>query len=539
MHFDLLIVGGGPAGLAAAIRAKQQALAAGLEISVCLIDKGAEIGAHILSGAVIDPYALDELLPDWQARNAPLKTRVQDDQFLFLGKQHSYAVPHWLRPACLDNRGLFIGSLGELCRWLGREAEALGVEIYPGFAAAEPLFDQQGRVTGILTGEMGRQRDGREGPGYQPGMALQAQYTLFAEGARGHLGKRLEDAFGLRANADPQTFSLGIKELWQVPAAQHQPGLVIHTGGWPLTKEVGGGFIYHYGENLLAIGLIVSLAWRNPWFSPFEEFQRLKTHPALRGYLQGGSRLAYGARTLTGGGLQSLPELVFPGGALIGDEAGFLDPARLKGVHGAMLSGMLAAEAAVKALQEGRSLDVLESYPEAWRRSRLHQELHRARNFKPSLHRGPQLGPLLAGIDQKLLRGRAPWFLHNHADHSQLETAADSPRIDYPKPDGVLSFDLSSSLYLSNTQHTEDQPCHLHMKAENVSVDLNLPTYAAPEQRYCPAGVYEILQKPDGLHLHINAANCLHCKACDIKDPTQNIVWQPPQGGEGPIYPQM
>ncbi|GAB2891716.1 electron transfer flavoprotein-ubiquinone oxidoreductase [Uliginosibacterium flavum] len=539
MSFDLLIVGGGPAGLAAAIRAKQQAAAAGREVSVCLIDKGAQIGAHILSGAVIDPCALDALLPDWKTRGAPLTTQVTDDRFLFLSENKARSVPHWLRPACLDNRGLYMGSLGELCAWLAREAEALGVEIYAGFAAADLLFDTQGGVAGVVTGEMGRLRDGHPGPNFQPGMHLLAQYTLFAEGARGHLGKRLEAAFELRAKADAQSFSLGLKELWQVPAAQHQPGLCLHTGGWPLTDAVGGGFLYHYGDNLVAVGLVISLAYKNPWLSPFEEFQRLKTHPALRSHLAGGTRLAYGARVLADGGLQALPELVFPGGALIGDDAGFLDPARLKGIHGAMLSGMLAAEAAVKALAEPRGTGVLKAYHEEWRQSRLYKQLSRARNFKPSLSQGPKLGALLAGIDQKLLRGRAPWTLHKPTDHNQLDPADEHAPIAYPKPDGQLSFDLPSSLYLSNTQHSEDQPCHLHLKAANLSVDFNLPTYAAPEQRYCPAGVYEIIEEAGTPRLHINAANCLHCKACDIKDPTQNIEWTPPQGGEGPVYGRM
>jgi electron-transferring-flavoprotein dehydrogenase len=540
MHFELLIVGGGPAGLSAAIRAAQCARAANRPVSICLIDKGTEIGAHIISGAVIDTRALDDLLPDWQALGAPLTTRVSKDEFLWLTPSRAVNVPPWLRPACLNNQGLYIGSLGQLCRWLAQQAEALGVEIYPGFSAAEILLDSQGQVTGVVTGEMGRLRNGSQGPAYTQGMQLQARYTLFAEGARGHLGKQLESMFQLRAKRNPQTFSLGLKELWRVPAASHRPGLAIHTGGWPLREATGGGFLYHYGTDLVAVGLIMSLGYRNPWLSPYEEFQRLKTHPAISAHLSDATRLAYGARVLTNGGEQSLPKLVFPGGALIGDDAGFLDPARLKGVHGAMSSGMLAAEAAIEAILQDRSHDILSAYSERWQQSTFATELHRGRNFKPALGASYWLGPLLAGIDQVVLRGRAPWTFRQHADHAQLEPADDHRPVNYPPHDERLSFDRTSSVYLSNTRHDEDQPCHLRLKAPQLSVDLNLPTYAAPEQRYCPAGVYEILSDTEeGPRLQINATNCLHCKACDIKDPTENIDWTPPQGGEGPLYSQM
>jgi electron-transferring-flavoprotein dehydrogenase len=539
MHFDLLIVGGGPSGLAAAIHAKQLASASGRQISVCLIDKGSEIGAHILSGAIIDTRSLDLLIPDWQTRQAPLTTRVTHDEFLFLSSKSSLRMPHWLRPACLDNRGLYLGSLGALCRWLAEYAEALGVEIYPGFVAKELLFATDGSLKGVITGEMGRLRDGGEGPAFTPGMALTAAYTLFGEGARGHLGKQLEGVFSLRTGVDPQTFSLGIKELWQVPSSQHVPGLAIHTTGWPLGSEVGGGFLYHYGPNLVAVGLVSSLAYRNPWFSPFEEFQRLKTHPALCPHLAGGTRLAYGARVLANGGPQSIPRLVFPGGALIGDTAGFLDPARLKGIHGAIFSGMLAAHSVIEATHAGRSQDILADYPENWQQSMFSKELHAGRNFKPSVDLGTIIGPLLAGIDQKLLRGHAPWTLHHKADHRRLEPSNQHQTIAYPKPDGKVSFDRASSVFLSNTRHAEDQPCHLRVLSPDLYMEVNLPTYASPEQRYCPAGVYEILGTPEQPRLHINAANCLHCKACDIKEPTQNIEWAPPQGGEGPLYTQM
>ncbi|MDQ8022393.1 MAG: electron transfer flavoprotein-ubiquinone oxidoreductase [Moraxellaceae bacterium] len=543
MEFDLLIVGGGPAGLAAAIRAKQLAARDGREISVCLIEKGSEIGAHILSGAVFDPRALDELLPDWKNLGAPVDTPVSEDRFYFLGQDGGQRVPTALLPDVFHNEGNYIISLGQFCRWLGEQAEALGVEIYPGFAGAEVLYeegDQGGRVTGVATGDMGRLHDGSEGPQFQPGMALLAKYTLFAEGCRGSLGKQLESRFNLRSGSDPQTYGLGVKELWEVPEGVHKPGLVMHTAGWPLPADTyGGSFIYHFGKNLVAIGYVMGLDYQNPYLSPFEEFQRFKQHPLVRPMLAAGKRIAYGARALTAGGLQSLPKLVFPGGALIGDNAGFLNAARIKGTHTAMKSGMLAAEAIHDALIAGRSGDALDAYPEGFRQSWMHEELYRARNFKPYMKRGLWLGSLLFGIDQKLLGGKAPWTLPNQADHTRLRPAAEFAPIDYPKPDGVVSFDRLSSVFLSNTNHAEDEPCHLVLRDPSKAITLNLAVYDSPEQRYCPAGVYEIVREDDQPRLQINAQNCVHCKTCDIKDPAQNIDWLVPQGGEGPIYGQM
>jgi electron-transferring-flavoprotein dehydrogenase len=538
MEFDVVIVGGGPAGLSAAIRLKQ----INPEISVCLIEKGAEIGAHILSGAVMDPRALTELIPDWQAQNAPLDTPVSRDRFTFLTHSGSFDVPNFMLPQCFQNHGNYIISLGQVCRWLGTQAEALGVDVFPGFAGAEILYTEQGAVRGVATGDMGVGRDGEHGAAYQPGMELIGKYTLFAEGCRGHLGKQLEAKFNLRAHADPQTYALGIKELWEVPASQHETGLVMHTAGWPLkTDTYGGGFIYHFGDNLVSLGLVVGLGYSNPFLSPFEEMQRMKTHPQLAGLLSGGKRLAYGARALAAGGLQSMPRLDFPGGALIGDDAGMLVASRIKGSHAAIKSGMLAAEAAAAALAAGRAQDELTAYPEAFRASWLYEELHTARNFKPWMAKGLITGSLMFGIDQVLLRGKAPWTLHNTADHKKLKPAAECAPIDYPKPDGMLTFDRLSSVFLSNTNHEEDQPCHLQLKNADVPININLALYDAPEQRYCPAGVYEIVRDADATHprLQINAQNCVHCKTCDIKDPTQNINWVVPQGGEGPIYTQM
>ncbi len=539
MEFDVVVVGGGPAGLAAAIRLKQL----NGELSVCLIEKSAEIGAHILSGAVMDPRAITELFPDWQERNAPLDTLVSEDRFLLLTAKGSRQLPNALLPTCFHNDGNYVISLGEVCRWLGEQAEALGVEIYPGFAAAE-FIEEEERIVGVVTGDMGVGKDGQPGPGFQPGMELRGKYTLFAEGCRGHLGKRLEQRFNLRAGAEPQVYGLGIKELWQVPAAQHVNGLVMHTAGWPLASDTyGGGFCYHYGNatqpHLIAIGLVVGLGYSNPYLSPFEEMQRLKTHPAIRPLLAGGTRLAYGARALTSGGLQALPKLIFPGGALIGDDAGFLVASRIKGSHAAIKSGMLAAEAAVAALATGRAGDELTAYPEMFRQSWLFDELHQARNFKPLMSKGLWLGSLLFGIDQQVFRGKAPWTLGLTADHGKLKPATQCTPIDYPKPDGTLTFDRLSSVFLSNTNHEEDQPCHLRLKDPAVAISLNLALYDAPEQRYCPAGVYEIVTENDAPRLQINAQNCVHCKTCDIKDPSQNIDWVSPQGGEGPIYQGM
>ena len=541
MDYDVVIIGAGPAGLSSAIRLKQLAEQQGRELSVCVLEKGSEPGAHILSGAVMDPTAMHELFPDWQTRGAPLNTPVAEDRFLFLTENSAYATPNWLLPACFKNHGNYIVSLGNVVRWLAQQAEALGVEIFPGFAAAELLFDEQGAVTGVATGNMGVGKDGAPTADFQLGMALNAKYTLFAEGARGHLGKQLIAKYQLDAGRDPQTYGIGLKELWEIDPAKHQPGLVIHTAGWPLDAETyGGSFLYHLENNQVAVGYVVGLGYENPYLSPFEEFQRYKTHPSIRGFFEGGKRLSYGARAITAGGLQSLPKLTFPGGALIGCDAGFLNASRIKGSHAAMKSGMLAAEAAFDAIGAGRAQDELTAYTTSFEKSWLHEELHVARNFKPAMGKGLYLGTLLVGIDQVLFRGKAPWTLHHdHADHLGLRPAAECTPIAYPKPDNVLTFDRLSSVFISNTNHNEHQPAHLTLTDADVPVAVNLSTYAGPEQRYCPAGVYEYVEAQGQPRLQINAQNCVHCKTCDIKDPTQNIVWVTPEGGGGPNYPNM
>ncbi len=542
MEFDVLIVGGGPAGLGAAIRLKQLAAERGTELAVCVIEKGSEIGAHTLSGAVMDPRALNELIPDWKAQGAPLETEVTHDEVLFLTESKSYATPQWAIPAGLKNHGNYIVSLGNVVKWLGAQAEALGVEIYPGFAAAEILYDEAGAVRGVATGNMGVGRDGEPTENFQPGMELLAKYTLFAEGSRGHLGRQLIARFALDKDCDPQSYGIGIKELWEVQPSKHRKGLVVHTAGWPLDADTyGGSFLYHFGDNKVAVGFVVGLAYQNPWLSPYEEFQRYKTHPAIRDTFEGGKRLSYGARAITAGGIMSLPKTVFPGGALIGCEAGFLNASRIKGSHAAIKTGMLAAEAAFEAISAGRSADELSAYPQAFRQSWLFDELWQARNFKQWMSKGLYTGTVMVGIEQVLLGGKFPWTLHHkHADHECLKPASAFQPIVYPKPDGKLTFDRLSSVFISNTNHEENQPIHLTLKDPGVPVGVNLATYAGPEQRYCPAGVYEYVKNDDGSdRLQINAQNCVHCKTCDIKDPTQNIVWVVPEGGGGPNYPGM
>ncbi len=536
MDYDVTIVGAGPSGLAAAIRLKQLALAAGREVSVCVVEKGSEVGAHILSGAVIEPRSLAELFPDWKERGAPLNTPAIDDQFLFLTKTKSFRMP---TPPGMHNHGNYIVSLGNVVRWLGQQAEELGVEIYPGFAAAEVLYDEAGSVVGVATGDMGIGRDGEPTDAYTPGVELRARFTLFAEGCRGSLTKTLFERFALRDGVDPQTFGLGIKELWEVDPAQHHPGRIIHTIGWPLdTQTYGGSFLYHLENNQVAVGFVVGLDYTNPYLSPFEEFQRFKTHSAIRPIFEGARRISYGARALNEGGWQSIPTLTFPGGALIGCTAGFLNVPKIKGTHTAMKSGILAADSVFEALADETTVEP-KGYAEALSKSWVADELKAVRNIRPGFRWGLWVGLVHAAIDTYLLRGKAPWTLRNHADNKGLQTKQATKPIDYPKPDGKISFDRLSSVFLSNTNHEEDQPSHLKLKDPSVAIGTNWQLYASPEQRYCPAGVYEILDQETNPRLQINAQNCVHCKTCDIKDPTQNIDWTVPQGGGGPNYPNM
>ncbi|WP_444939105.1 electron transfer flavoprotein-ubiquinone oxidoreductase [Microbulbifer sp. JMSA002] len=540
MEYDVVIVGAGPAGLAAACRIRQL----NEDVSVCVVEKGSEVGAHILSGAVFEPTALNELFPDWKERGAPLNTEVKgDDIYVLRSDENSIKVPNMFVPSTMHNEGNYIISLGNLCRWLAEQAENLGVEIFPGFAAAEVLYNEDGSVKGIATGDMGIGLNGEQKDSYMPGMELHAKYTLFAEGCRGHLGKQLIERFKLDADADPQHYGIGVKEIWKVPADKHQQGLVVHTAGWPLEQSGthGGGFLYHLEDNQVVVGLITDLAYSNPHVSPFDEFQRYKHHPVIKQYLDGGQRVAYGARAIVKGGLQSQPKMTFPGGLLIGDNAGTLNFAKIKGNHTAMKSGMIAAESVVEALAAERNSEELTDYTTKYRDSWAWKELHMQRNFGPAQHKwGNILGSAYAFVDINIFKGKLPWTLRDtKADHAQLKPAADCAKIDYPKPDGVLSFDKLSSVFISNTNHEEDQPCHLTLKDPEIPLNHNLPIYDEPAQRYCPAGVYEVVEDANGKRFQINAQNCVHCKTCDIKDPTQNIVWITPEGGGGPNYPNM
>jgi electron-transferring-flavoprotein dehydrogenase len=544
MEFDVVIVGAGPAGLAAAIRLKQLAAETGKDVSVVVLEKGSQVGAHILSGAVIDPVALDALLPDWREQDSPLQTEVTEDRFYYLTETSGIGFPSFLMPPLMSNHGCYIGSLGSLCRWLGEQAEALGVEVYPGISVTDAMFGPNGEVEGVITGDMGVARDGSHKDSYTPGIALTGKYTLLAEGARGSLTKQLIRHFSLDAESGPQKYGIGLKELWEIPKEKHKPGLVQHTMGWPLGDGTGGGsFLYHFGENLVSVGFVVHLDYANPYLNPFKEFQRSKLHPRIASHLEGGKRISYGARALTEGGWQAIPRLAFPGGALIGCAAGFMNVPRIKGSHNAMLSGMMAAEAAFAAIGEGRSRDVLDVYEQAVKDSSMAAELKKVRNVKPLWSRlGTRLGAMLGGIDM-WLNTIFPFLghtlKHKKADYASLTKAANATPIEYPKPDGMLSFDILSSVFLSGTNHAENQPVHLRLTDPSIPISDNLPEYAEPAQRYCPAQVYEVVTEGNEQRFQINAQNCVHCKTCDVKDPAQNITWVPPEGGDGPNYVNM
>ena len=545
MEYDVVVVGAGPAGLAAAIRLKQLAAEFGRDISVCVLEKGSEIGAHILSGAVIDPVGINQLIPDWQTKGAPIATPVTEDHFYFLGPAGGVRIPNFLMPPLMSNHGNYIVSLGNLCKWLGQQAESLGVEIYPGFPGADVVYGEKGEILGVLTGDLGLARDGGHKDSYTPGMNLLGKYTLLAEGARGSLSKILIHRFGLHQNREPQKYGIGIKELWELKPEAHRPGLVMHTMGWPLDNRTGGGlFMYHFDNNLCTLGFVVHLNYQNPYLSPYDEFQRVKTHPRIRQYLHGGKRIGYGARAITEGGFQSVPKLTFPGGALIGCAAGFVNVPRIKGSHNAILTGMMAAEAAFNALKEGRKNDELTEYQTAYETSSVRRDLRRVRNVKPLWSKlGTVAGVAASGFDMwcNQIFGLSPFgtLKHGKPDHATLKPASQCKPIAYPKPDGILTFDKPSSVFLSNTNHEEDQPVHLRLKDPSIPIRVNLPKYAEPAQRYCPALVYEVVEEPSGPRFQINAQNCVHCKTCDIKDPEQNIVWVPPEGGGGPNYVNM